>query len=388
MTNSDLVRLNEEQHAAGEPLFANTPQLRRLQHSPARSAQAAKRRLRLFCHGLGVAEGLEAKNHMELLAESAGYGLPPTPQVSAFDDFEHAVAHCEELIAGTHELDFEIDGLVLKVNDFAQRQRLGNTSKSPRWAIAYKFEKYEATTRLLDIRVQVGKTGAITPVADLEPVLLAGTVVKRASLHNADEIERKDVRIGDLVVVEKAGKVIPHIVRVETAERPAELRRSFPFPSVAPSATRRWSKIPAASISAAPTRSAPPSSRSASAISPAATRWTSKGWATSSSINWSKPARLKAMAISIGCSSISSSSWNAWGGSRPRTCWRARPKQIARAGAAAQRAVDSPRRCARGDAIGRAFRLDGATARGERRGAFGRAGNWRDHRRERARVPQ
>jgi DNA ligase (NAD+) len=135
--------------------------------------------------------------------------------VEQFTSFEAAIEHCEELIERLHELDFEIDGLVLKVNRFDQRERLGSTSKSPRWVIAYKFEKYEATTKLNEIRVQVGKTGTITPVAELEPVELAGTTVSRASLHNADEIERKDIRVGDVVVVEKAGKIIPHIVRVE-----------------------------------------------------------------------------------------------------------------------------------------------------------------------------
>ena len=150
--------------------------------------------LRFFCHGVGYVEGLKAKTHMEFLAELRGYGLPATPHVQCFSIFDAAVDHCEELIERLHELDFEVDGLVLKVNRFAQRERLGSTSKSPRWMIAYKFEKYEATTKLLDIRVQVGKTGAITPVADLEPVELAGTIVSRASLHNADEIERKDVR--------------------------------------------------------------------------------------------------------------------------------------------------------------------------------------------------
>ena len=130
-------------------------------------------------------------------------------------------------------MDFEIDGLVLKVDRFDQRRRLGATSKSPRWAIAYKFEKYEAKTRLREIRVQVGKTGTITPVADLEPVELAGTIVSRASLHNADEIERKDVRPGDVVVVEKAGKIIPHVVRVEKSERDGPLRK-FVFPTACP----------------------------------------------------------------------------------------------------------------------------------------------------------
>ncbi len=170
---------------------------------------------------------------MQFLDEIHGYGFHATPMVECFPSFAAAMEHCEELIDRLHELDFEIDGLVLKVNDFSQRERLGSTSKNPRWEIAYKFEKYEATTRLDDIRVQVGKTGTITPVADLKPVELAGTVVSHASLHNADEIERKDVRIGDVVVVEKAGKIIPHIVRVEKHLRKGSLRK-FVFPTDCP----------------------------------------------------------------------------------------------------------------------------------------------------------
>ena len=170
---------------------------------------------------------------MDFLKEMADYGIPSTPNVECFPSFEAAVEHCQQLIERLHELDFEIDGLVLKVNRYDQRDRLGATSKAPRWVIAYKFEKYEATTRVNNIRVQVGKTGAITPVADLEPVELAGTIVSRASLHNAEEIQRKNVRVGDVVVVEKAGKIIPHVVRVEVAERKGELP-VFPFPQKCP----------------------------------------------------------------------------------------------------------------------------------------------------------
>ena len=176
---------------------------------------------------------------------------------------------------------------MLKVNRYDQRERLGATSKAPRWVIAYKFEKYEATTRVNAIRVQVGKTGTITPVADLEPVELAGTIVSRASLHNAEEIERKDVRVGDVVVVEKAGKIIPHVVRVEKHLAEGRACRSSIFPRSVPNAARRWSRTRAASTSAAPTPNAPPRSRSGSATMPAATPWTSKGWAISWSINWS-----------------------------------------------------------------------------------------------------
>jgi DNA ligase (NAD+) len=233
MTNSGLVALNELQEQKGEPPFANTRNVTAGSIRLLDPRLCAQRRLRFFCHSVGHVEGLTARTHSEFLERMRGYGLPATPQVACFDSFDAAVAHCEELIERLHELDFEIDGLVLKVNRLDQRERLGATSKSPRWVIAYKFEKYEAKTRLNAIRVQVGKTGTITPVADLEPVELAGTIVSRASLHNADEIERKDVREGDVVVVEKAGKIIPHIVRVEKHERKGPLRR-FVFPEKCP----------------------------------------------------------------------------------------------------------------------------------------------------------
>jgi len=233
MTNSDLVRLNQEQEKQGLPPFANTRNVTAGSIRQLDPRVCASRRLRFFAHGLGLAEGLPAKTHMELLDCLRRYGLPVTPEVRCFPDFDAAVEYCEQLIERLHELDFEIDGLVLKVNRFDQRERLGATAKSPRWMIAYKFEKYEATTRVQQIRVQVGKTGAITPVADLEPVEIAGTIVSRASLHNADEIERKDVRVGDVVVVEKAGKIIPHVVRVEKHLRKKRLPK-FKFPSRCP----------------------------------------------------------------------------------------------------------------------------------------------------------
>ncbi|HUT09241.1 MAG TPA: NAD-dependent DNA ligase LigA [Thermoguttaceae bacterium] len=233
MTNIDLVALNESRRAAGEEPFANTRNVTAGSVRLLDPRICARRRLRLFCHGVGYVEGLRSSTHMEFLDELAGYGLPATPHVECFDSFSAAVEHCERLIERLHELDFEIDGLVLKVNRFDQRERLGATSKSPRWLVAYKFEKYEATTTLEKITVQIGKTGTITPVANLTPVELAGTTVSRASLHNADEIERKDVRPGDVVVVEKAGKIIPHIVRVEKHQRKKPLPK-FVFPTECP----------------------------------------------------------------------------------------------------------------------------------------------------------
>jgi len=238
MTNADLVALNEAQQRRGLAPFANTRNVTAGSIRLLDPRICAERRLRLFCHGVGYVEGLRATTHMEFLDEMREYGLPPTPRVARFDSFAAAVEHCERMIEELFELDFEIDGLVLKVNRFDQRERLGATSKSPRWMIAYKFEKYEGTTRLRAIRVQVGKTGAITPVADLEPVELAGTTVSHASLHNADEIERKDVRVGDVVVVEKAGKIIPHVVRVEKHLREGRPRK-FVFPTECPECGRR-----------------------------------------------------------------------------------------------------------------------------------------------------
>lgn len=233
MTNPELVKLNQHQQQQGEPLFANTRNVTAGTIRLLDSRICAERHLRFFCHGVGYCEGLRSTNHVDFLREMGEYGLPPTPLAKGFDHFAAAVDHCEELIENLHQLDFEVDGLVLKVNSFDQRERLGARTKSPRWVVAYKFEKYEKPTRLLQISVQVGKTGAITPVAELEPVELAGTTVSRASLHNAEEIERKDIRVGDIVIVEKAGKVIPHIVRVELHERKQPLP-TFQFPTQCP----------------------------------------------------------------------------------------------------------------------------------------------------------
>ncbi len=148
------------------------------------------------------------------------------------------IEHAERLSDQRNTLDFQTDGLVVKVDDLNQRERLGSRSKSPRWTIAFKYEAEQAVTKLLGINVQVGKTGKLTPVADLEPVQLAGTTVKRASLHNADELERKDIRIGDTVVIQKAGEIIPQVVRVETGARDGTETR-FHFPKTCPSCGAR-----------------------------------------------------------------------------------------------------------------------------------------------------
>jgi len=233
ITNSDLVILNQQRQERGEAPFANTRNVTAGSIRTLDPRVCAARRLRMFCHGVGYCEGLAVTDHMAFLDKLRAYGLPVTPHVARFSDFGAAMGYCEELIGKLHELDFEVDGLVLKVNQFRQREQLGATAKSPRWLIAYKFEKYEAATRLKRITVQVGKTGAITPVAELEPVELAGTIVSRTSLHNADEIARKDIRVGDEIIVEKAGKIIPHVVRVEKHKRTSALP-PFRFPTQCP----------------------------------------------------------------------------------------------------------------------------------------------------------
>ncbi len=233
MPNSVLVELNQEREKHGEELFANPRNVAAGAITVLDPRICAARKLRMFCHGVGYCEGLKSTSHIEFLQEIAELGLPATPMVKAFPSIEAAIAHCQILIDGLHDLDFEVDGLVLKVNRFEQREELGVRSKSPRWLIAYKWEKWEATTRLNSIAVQVGKTGAITPVAELEPVELDRTIVSRASLHNADEISRKDIRVGDIVVVEKAGRIIPHIVRVEKHLREGDLP-PYQFPTRCP----------------------------------------------------------------------------------------------------------------------------------------------------------
>ena len=233
MTNSDLVTLNEAQAKEGLPPFANTRNVAAGSVRLLDPRECAARPLRFFCHGVGDATGLGAGSQTDLLAWAVEAGLPVAPGTQVFGSLDALVERGTQLIEELHDLDFEVDGFVVKVNRFDQQRILGATAKSPRWAIAWKFEKFEATTTLAGIRVQVGRGGTITPVADLEPVELAGTVVRRASLHNADEIARKDIRIGDVLVVEKAGKVIPHVVRVEKHLRKGRLR-SWEFPTECP----------------------------------------------------------------------------------------------------------------------------------------------------------
>ncbi len=233
LTTAELSRLNKLQQERGERLFANTRNAAAGSLKLLDPRLCAERRLRFFAHTEGQLEGLEVANHCEFLDLVGAFGIPVVPHSPLFDSIDEVLAYCREQMEARHAMEYEMDGLAIKVNDFRQRDKLGETSRAPRWVIAYKFELWQASTRVEDIYVQVGKTGVLTPVAALRPVEIAGSRIARVSLFNADEIARKDVRIGDSVVVEKAGKVIPHVVRVELEKRKGRTRR-FHFPTHCP----------------------------------------------------------------------------------------------------------------------------------------------------------
>lgn len=232
MTRADFARLNETQQEAGQPLFANprnsTAGTLKLQDPKA----VARRRLRYFAYWIQQ-DGLGADSHMQRLARLRDLGFAVNPDHAHCHSLEDVFAFYDDCESRRAELDYEVDGVVIKVDSLQQQERLGFTAKSPRSAMAYKFRAEQVRSRLLDISLQVGRTGTISPVAILEPVSVAGTVVQRATLHNADEIERKDIRIGDLVRLEKGGDVIPKVVDVVLEERPPDTE-PYQFPDECP----------------------------------------------------------------------------------------------------------------------------------------------------------
>ena len=225
ISNSDFTRLQADQQQRGETPFANPRNTCAGALKLLDPNLCAQRRVRFFAHSIGYLEGDEYATHSGFLEAVARLGLPVTPGVEIRPDIISAREYAQTLMDNMHALDFEVDGLVLKLNSLEQRQRLGTTSKSPRWVIAYKWERYTGTTTVRDISIQVGKTGTLTPVAELEPVEIAGTTVSRSSLHNRDQLKRLGIRVGDTVVVEKAGKVIPRVVRVEEHSRNGSEKR-------------------------------------------------------------------------------------------------------------------------------------------------------------------
>lgn len=233
ISNADFAHLRAEQEKRNEEPFANPRNTTAGALKLLDPKLCAARKVRFLAHGIGDRGGFEAATHVDFLKWVRAAGLPITPHVKVCQGIDATLAHCQTMMEALHDLEFEVDGLVIKVNQFAQREELGNTSKSPRWLIAYKWEKYEAVTQIENIVTQVGKTGTITPVAHLKPVLIAGSTISRTSLHNNEEIQRLGIKIGDWVVVEKAGKVIPHVLRVEEFRRTGE-EIDFVFPTHCP----------------------------------------------------------------------------------------------------------------------------------------------------------
>ena len=220
----DFVRMNEEREKAGEPTFVNprncaAGSLRQL--DPRITAQ---RPLSMFFYEVGETPGLTFSTHWEKLEKLRELGLRTNPQNELCETLEAVKDKYRRMLAMRHELPYEIDGSVIKVDSEDQRRRLGAVSRTPRWAIAYKFPAEEEATTVEDIFVSVGRTGALTPVAALKPVYVGGVTVSRATLHNEDELRRKDVRVGDRVFLRRAGDVIPEIVRVIPESRPADSR--------------------------------------------------------------------------------------------------------------------------------------------------------------------
>lgn len=233
MDKEGFAKLNAARDEAGLPPFMNPRNAAAGSLKQLDPAMTAQRPLGVIFYGTGAVEGAEIKKHAELFEFLSSLGLT-TPEkwwiAASIEDTLRAIRNLDKLRGG---FAYQTDGAVVKVDEFAQRERLGFTAKSPRWAIAYKYEAERVETRLVDILIQVGRTGVLTPVAALEPVLVSGSMVSRATLHNEDEVRRKDIRIGDIVAIEKAGEVIPAVVSVRTDLRTGT-EREFRMPTNCP----------------------------------------------------------------------------------------------------------------------------------------------------------
>ena len=212
--------LNQQLIDAGQKPFANPRNSAAGMIRQKDPGVTASRPLKVWIHGLGVAEGRRFARHSEMLDYLRDAGLPVNPEARKVSTLEEVFAYIERWQNHRHDIDYEIDGVVVKVDQIASQEELGTTSKAPKWAIAYKFPPEERTTKLNDIQVHTGRTGVVTPFAMLEPVFVGGVTVTTATLHNQDEVARKDVRIGDTVIVRRAGDVIPEVVGPVPAKRP------------------------------------------------------------------------------------------------------------------------------------------------------------------------
>jgi DNA ligase (NAD+) len=230
----DFAELNAKLVEAGKPAFANPRNTAAGSLRQKDPKVTASRRLKLICHGLGRRDGFEPVRQSEAYEALKAWGLPVSTHTKVVSTREELFAHIEYWGKHRHDVEHEIDGIVVKVDEVAKQRRLGTTSRAPRWAIAYKYAPEEATTTLLDIQVNVGRTGRVTPFAVMEPVKVAGSTVAMATLHNASEVRRKGVLIGDRVVIRKAGDVIPEVLGPVMDARPDDARE-WTMPTVCPS---------------------------------------------------------------------------------------------------------------------------------------------------------
>jgi DNA ligase (NAD+) len=231
MPRAEFERVNREREIAGEPLYANPRNVTAGSIRQLDSRQVATRRLRAIVYQ--IADGPQCETHSKNLERLTEWGFPVHDSWRKCHGLAEVESFIEEWRDKRHELGFETDGVVVKIDGLALRERLGTTAKAPRWAVAYKFEPEQAETQVRGIVVQVGRTGVLTPVAEFDPVLVAGSTVRRATLHNYEDLSRKDVRVGDTVVIEKAGEVIPRVVEVRLDRRP-EGSEPFRMPTHCP----------------------------------------------------------------------------------------------------------------------------------------------------------
>ena len=220
MPNASFEAVNARRQKEGDALFVNARNATAGTLKSLDPAVARDRGLRFLMHGLGEVQGMQQATYWELLQACRALGLPVSPRSQHCDTVEQAVAAIEAFAADRATLDFGVDGMVVKVDRLDFRERLGSTSKAPRWAVAFKYPAERKATTLLHVEWQVGKGGTLTPRATMKPVFVGGTTVQHATLHNIEEIRRKDIRVGDTVIVEKAGEIIPQVVEVVLAERP------------------------------------------------------------------------------------------------------------------------------------------------------------------------